>query len=174
MLTETMPLSEDEYSGIELIEEESEVEIDVEGIHQTHDVPTPNTKHDPAPTTPQDTNATDAPPNKVCEPGDKQQDSNDPSPGTSSGIIRCTPRPDSEMQNIQSIITNNTKEDGGWDPQLSTTEVIMDNFGHIDSQVLETLVKKALENKETITLQNGRQVVLEPKEVQGGRQNQGP
>ena len=159
LLAETMPLSEDEYSGIELVGE-SEEEIDVEGIHQTHDVPTPTTRHDPAPNTPQDTNATNASPNEVCEPGDKQQNSNDPSPGTSSGIIRCTPRPDSELQSIQSIITNNTKEDRGWDSQLSPAEVIMDNLDHIDSQVLETLVKNALENKEKITLQNGRQLVL--------------
>ena len=158
MLAETMPLSEGENSGIELVKG-SEEEIDLEGIHQTHDVPTPTTRHDPAPTTPQDTNATDAPPNEVCEPRDKQQNSNDPSPGTSSGIIRCTPRPDSELQNIQSIITNNTKEDGGWDPQLSPAEVIMDNLDHIDSQVLEILVKNALKNREKITLQNRRQLV---------------
>lgn len=159
LLAETMPLSEDENSCIESVKE-SEEEIDVEGIHQAHDVPTPTTRHDPAPTNPQDTNATNVPPNEICEPRDKQHNSKDPSPGTSSGIIRCTPRSDSELQSIQSIITNNTKEDGGWDPQLSPEEVIMANLDHIDSQVLETLVKNTLKNKAKITLQNGRQLVL--------------
>ena len=146
LMTETMPLSEDEYSGIEILEEESEAENVVDGIHQTHDVPIPNTEHDPAPTTPQDTTA---PPNKVCKPGDKQQqDLNDPSPGTSSGMIRRHPRQVTESQNLQRIIKNiknNTKEDEGWDPQLSTSEAIGDNLGHTDIQVLETLVEKVLE-----------------------------
>lgn len=126
-----MPLSEDENHGIELVKE---CEGDTDGIHQTHEVPTPTTGHFPAPYTPQDTN-------EIRETKDKQQD--DHSPGTSSSITRCTPRPNSEKQSIQCTIANNSEADGG-DPQLSPAKVIMDNLNHI----------------EKITFQDGRQLFL--------------
>ena len=61
LLANTMPLSEGENNGIELVKESND-EADMEECQQTHDVQTTPTRHDPAPTSSRDTNATNEPP----------------------------------------------------------------------------------------------------------------
>ena len=150
LLEDTVLLSEKENSGIESIKESEEEKLDVVGINQTPEEPNQSKT-----TTPQVNNAKNAIPQEVCKPKVKKQNPDDQSPGTSSGITRSTPRQNLERQSIQSIISHSAQDNGGWDPQLNSAEVIRDNLAvHLDRQILETLIENAMKINEKITLQS--------------------
>jgi hypothetical protein len=82
----------------------------------------------------------------------------DPSPGTSSGITRRTPELETEQQSTRSILSNNSIDDGGWDPLLDTAAVAEENRT-VDQMVLDG-IRKVLVNLKRVTLPDGTEITL--------------
>ena len=95
LLADTRPLSEVENSGIEQVQDSDE-EADKEETRQTQ---TASPRHEPVPTSPRDTNSTTT---------DRKPE--DPSPSTSSGIRRETPRTEQETRVFKHSLPKTPKE----------------------------------------------------------------
>jgi hypothetical protein len=123
--SDTLPLHQGEGGGIGLTTESEEKP----GTKST--AQTPSTGQIPAPDTPQ-----------IAD------EIRDPSPGSSTGIVRRTPVQETDQQSTSSILVNNTIDDGGWDPLLDTVVVAEENR-NVDQMVLDG-IRKALVNLDRV------------------------